>query len=104
VFVGFWATDRITLRRLRAMGVVSPSQDKVALDRDAWRREAVENVLKRFGRRVGSARIGGPEGLVAILTSLTSFETFDSLCVGRRSPESVAKLLGDIAMLLVGTK
>src|SRR5580693_8188090 len=38
VFVGFWATDRRTLRRLRAMGVVSPGQDKGPRDRDSWRR------------------------------------------------------------------
>jgi AcrR family transcriptional regulator len=104
VFVGFWATDRTTLRRLRAMGVVAPSQDRAALDRDSWRREAIENVLSRFGKKVGPTKLGGPEGLVALLTTLTSFETFDSLCVGRRTPESVAKLLGDLAVLLIGTR
>jgi AcrR family transcriptional regulator len=104
VFVGFWATDRITLRRLRAMGIVSPSQDNAALERDAWRREAVQNVLGRFGKRVGSAKVGGAEGLVALLTALTSFETFDGLCADGRSPENVAKLLGDLAVLLVGTR
>jgi AcrR family transcriptional regulator len=103
VFVGFWATDRVTLRRLRAMGVVSPSRDKAARDRDAWRREAVENVVRRFGKKVGATKIGGSEALVAILTTLTSFETFDSLCVNGRAPEDVAKLLGDLAVLLVGS-
>jgi AcrR family transcriptional regulator len=104
VFVGFWTSDRVTLRRLRAMGVVFPSHDRAALDRDAWRREAVENVLARFGRKVGSPKVGGPAGLVAVLSTLTSFETFDSLCVGGRSPEDVTRLLGDLAVLLVGSK
>jgi AcrR family transcriptional regulator len=104
VFVGFWATDRVTLRRLRAMGVISPSRDRAALDRDAWRREAVENVVGRFGRKVGGAKVGGPEGLVALLTTLTSFETFDALCTNGRASAEVAKLLGDLAVLLVGSK
>jgi AcrR family transcriptional regulator len=101
VFVGFWATDRTTLRRLRAMGVVSPSRDKAALDRDAWRREAVQNVLSRFGKKRGLMGSGSPEDLLATLTTLTSFETFDSLCGDGRSPERVAKLIGDLAILLV---
>lgn len=101
VFAGFWATDRVTLRRLRAMGVVFPSKDRGPRDRDAWRREAVENVLARFGRKVGSARVGGPAGLAAILTTLTSFESFDSLCSKGLSPEEVGKLLGNLAVLLV---
>jgi AcrR family transcriptional regulator len=104
VFVDFWATDRTALRRMRAMGVISPSRDTVALERDAWRREAVENVLARFGRTVGSPKLGGPAGLAAVLTTLTSFETFDSLCVDGASPEHVARLLGELAVVLVGAK
>lgn len=100
VFVGFWSTDRVTMRRLRAMGVVWPRRDQGPRDRDSWRREAVENVLRRFGRRTGSLRLGG-EALVSVLTTLTSFETFDSLCVAGRSADDVAKLLGDLAVMLV---
>jgi AcrR family transcriptional regulator len=104
VFVGFWATDRVTLRRLRAMGVVTPSQDRVALKRDAWRREAVDNVLARFGKRGGSAKAAWHGDLAAILTSLTSFETFDGLCTEGRSPEDVARLLGEVAVSLLAAK
>ncbi|MCI4324126.1 MAG: TetR/AcrR family transcriptional regulator [Thermoplasmata archaeon] len=104
VFTGFWSTDRLTLRRLRALGVVSPSQDKGPRDRDAWRREAVENVLAKFGKKIGSGKSGGPGGVAAILTTLTSFESFDSLCNSGKSPEEVAKLIGDLAVLVVGAK
>lgn len=104
VFVGFWATDRVTLRRLRAMGVVTPSQENAAIKRDAWRREAVENLLARFGKRGAAAKSAKHADLVAILTSLTSFETFDGLCTDGRSPEEVARLLGEVATLLVAAR
>lgn len=101
VFTGFWASDRSTLRRLRAMGVVTPSQDKGPRDRDAWRREAIENVLARYPRRGGGPKVGGPGGLGAVLTALTSFETFDSLCSSGRSAEDAVELIGDLALLAV---
>jgi AcrR family transcriptional regulator len=102
VFVGFWATDRVTTRRLRAMAVVSPSRDGGPRDRDAWRRQAVEGVLAKFGRKPGGVRAGGPRDVVGILTALTSFETFDALCVDGRSPEAVARQLTELAEMVVG--
>jgi AcrR family transcriptional regulator len=91
VFVGFWASDRVTLRRLRALGVAFPAETGVARQRDAWRREAVANLLGR-GRTVPS------DDTIDVITALTSFETFDGLCVGRRRPDEVARLLGDLAV------
>lgn len=96
VFVGFWASDRVTLRRLRAMGVVFPRDASAAVDRDAWRREAITNLL---GRHRGPATGRGPASsdLVDALSALTSFETFDQLCTSGRSPDAVARLVTRLA-------
>jgi AcrR family transcriptional regulator len=94
-FVGLWATDRVTMRRLRALGVVFPSDAAAPRNRDAWRRDAVAHVLARFGR-------GEPPGdLVDLFASLTSFETFDSLSTGSRTPDAVSALLSAAALELL---
>lgn len=100
-FAGFWASDRVTMRRLRAMGVVFPSEQAGPRSRDSWRREAVTNLLARPGRKgLGPAATSSTE-LVDLLTSLTSFETFDGLCTGTTGPEEATRLLSDAAVDLL---
>jgi AcrR family transcriptional regulator len=95
-FVRFWATDRRTMRRLRAMGVVFPTTAGRPRDRDAWRREAVGALLRRHGvHRTGRAVSDGD--LVDVLSALTSFEVFDLLRTGSRTPEEVADLVYRLA-------
>lgn len=96
-FVGFWASDRVALRRMRAMAVVFPKDTAGPRDRDAWRREAIVNLLARH-------RFGGPGGrepsndLIDELAMLTSFEAFDLLCTGERDADAVAALLTRIGL------
>jgi len=100
-FVGFWASDRVTLRRLRAMAIAFPETDGAARDRDGWRREAVSNLLAKFTPRPKGRGATDPN-LVDLLTTLTSFETFDGLCTNSRPPEKVAALLSDLAWEMAG--
>jgi AcrR family transcriptional regulator len=92
-FVGFWASERLLLRRLRAMGVLVPTVYRKVRDRDAWRREAARNLAAKLDVRPGSDRIRDPEWAADLLAALTSFETFDALCEGDRTPETVARAL-----------
>lgn len=96
-FVAFWAKDRETMRRLRALAVVSPSVARGPRDRDGWRREAIARLLGRHASGRGGPRGWGPE-TVDLITALTSFETFDTLCTGGRKPDAVAALIGDLAV------
>lgn len=99
-FAGFWASDRVTLRRIRALGVIYPGATAGPRDRDTWRQEAIRNLLSRRGARRGGGN--GPSAeVVDTLAMLTSFETFDSLSHGNRSAAAVAKLLGDLAIAVV---
>ncbi|MGI0068109.1 MAG: TetR/AcrR family transcriptional regulator [Thermoplasmata archaeon] len=100
-FVEFWATDRVTMRRLRAIGVVSPSQHAGPRSRDAWRREAIVNLLAKNGEMSAGPKPAPPADLVDLLTALTSFETFDALCTNSRDPEAVATQLSSAAALLL---
>jgi AcrR family transcriptional regulator len=96
-FVTFWAADRVAMGRLRALGVVSPGAFGGPRGRDAWRREAIANLLGRFERSGRSAQRWTREEQIDLICALTSFETFDSLCTGDRSPDAVAELLGEAA-------
>lgn len=101
VFVGFWATDRVTMRRLRAMGVVFPSDARSPRDRDAWRREAVSNLLRRHRFRLEGATRGTEANLVDTISALTSFEVFDLLSTGARKPENVATIVSSLALTVL---
>lgn len=95
-FTQFWATDRVVMRRLRAMAIVFPADASGPRDRDAWRREAIVNLLVRGDAREEGR--GGPPGrdLVDVLTALTGFEAFDSLYTEARGVEGTAELLGEL--------
>lgn len=97
-FVHFWATERAAIRRLRAMAVIDPREGAGARSRDAWRREAVTNLLRKFG---DAPDLSADAGVVDLVTMLSSFEAFEQLATGRRSSESVATLLGTVALAVV---
>lgn len=101
-FVGFWASDRVLLRRLRAYGVLLPALYRGIRDRDEWRREGARNLIAKIGVRARPALSGGDDPLVELLTTMTSFETFDALCSEQKSPQEVARLLSESLIALWG--
>ncbi len=93
-FVGFWASDRVTLRRLRAMAVVFPVQDRGPRERDRWRTQAARNLLERLPSPASIPEDGlTREDLADLVSSLTSFETYDGLLVSGRSEREATELL-----------
>lgn len=104
VFVGFWASDRVAMRRLRALGAVAPGLWGRARSRDAWRREAIIHLLSRFERDGRVARKAAREAEADLLSVLTSFETFDALCTDGRTPAQVTELLYSAALALLRTR
>lgn len=92
-FVGFWASERVVFRRVRAMGVLVPSVYRKVRDRDEWRRQAARNLFEKIGPRTAPDRPSDPDWAADLLAALTSFEVFDGLCEGERTPESLARSL-----------
>jgi AcrR family transcriptional regulator len=100
-FVEFWASDRILLRRLRAFGVLLPGLYKGIRSRDEWRREGAKNLVAKIRAREGrDAR--GLDFSVELLTTLTSFETFDAMCSEERPPAEVARQLSESLIAMWG--
>ena len=74
-FAGFWAVDRVVMRRLRALAALDPDVGTVIAARDQRRREGLTVLIGRLP--AGSAP--ADDRAVRMLYALTSFETFDTL-------------------------
>jgi AcrR family transcriptional regulator len=74
-FAGFWAADRVVMRRLRALAALDPDVAAVITARDQRRHEGLTVLAGRLPAVNGPAA----EQAVQILYALTSFETFDTL-------------------------
>ena len=80
VFAGFWAADRVVMRRLRALAALDPDVHAVITARDERRRQGLEVLAGRLaavgGIQPGDARLGDT---IRALLALTSFECFDTM-------------------------
>jgi len=101
VFARFWSSDRLVLRRLRALAALDPELDELLRDRNEGRRQGLRVIVGRleFDR--------DPKGrsaseLVDVLFALTSFENFDVLAGPGRTPEQVTPLVKRAAAAIVG--
>jgi AcrR family transcriptional regulator len=101
-FVGFWASDRVFLRRLRALGVLTPSVYRKVRERDEWRREAARNLVAKFGVHAGPDR--DPGWAAELLFGLSSFEVFDLLHDDSRPPETLARSLTHAVLTAWGVR
>jgi AcrR family transcriptional regulator len=91
VFAGFWAVDRVVMRRLRALAALDPDVHAVITARDERRRQGLEVLVGR----AGTAGDPGQADAVRALLALTSFETFDTLAgPGRDLGEAVPLVTG----------
>jgi AcrR family transcriptional regulator len=94
-FAGFWTSERVVIRRLRALAALDPELDEAIRARDERRRGGLRTTLGRF--------LPDPsEDLVALLHTLTSFETFDNLAGPTRSPEEVLPAVSRLVCAAIG--
>jgi AcrR family transcriptional regulator len=70
-FGRFWAADRPAMRRLRALALLDPDVGAVIAARDQRREQGLAVLAGRLGAE--------PAHVIRMLTTLTSFETFDTL-------------------------
>jgi len=99
VFARFWSSDRVVLRRLRAMAALDPELDQVLRERNEGRRNGLRVIVSRLSRR--GAQVAET---VDLLFALTSFENFDVLAGPDRTPEEVAPLVRRAAAAIVAPK
>jgi len=100
VFARFWSSDRLVLRRLRAMAALDPELDEVLGERNEGRRQGLRVIVSRLESHGGKRK--ATSDLVDTLFALTSFENFDVLAGAERTPEQVAPLVKRAAAAIVG--
>ena len=99
IFARFWSSDRVVMRRLRAMAALDPELDQVLRERAEGLRNGLRVIVSRLPK--GWAPV---TDTVDLLFALTSFENFDLLAGPDRTPEAVAPLVKRAAAAIVATK
>lgn len=105
IFGRFWEVDRLVMRRLRALAALDPDFEQVIRARDEWRRMGVRAIMQQIiEKQTPSPAVTSEtfDELVAVLFTLTSFETFDTLAGTSRSLEEVAPIIQRLARAAIG--
>jgi AcrR family transcriptional regulator len=92
-FAGFWSSERLVIRRIRALASIDADFELAVRARDERRREGLRVLVGRLAERYGKPSPDARPGAIDLLHTLTSFETFDSLAGPTRSPEEVLSLV-----------
>lgn len=100
--VGFWAADRFVIRRLRHLAALEPGTERDLRAGDEHRVDALRHIVGRIAEQHGRPSPAMVDDVVRVLSSLTSFETFDAMAAVARTPEDVATLLIRAAHAVLG--
>lgn len=101
-FAHFWSTDRLVMRRLRALAALDADFERVVRARDERRREGASALVGRLIEREGMTTAERGAELAAILYTLTSFETFDTLAGAANTIASVTPAVQWLVRAAVG--
>ena len=96
-FAAFWDSDRIVLRRARALAALDCEIAESVRARDERRREHLRRILDRLYKETKPAPANVLPFAVDVLHMLTSFETLDALLSGDRSLEDAIRIVRQLA-------
>jgi len=98
IFAHFWSSARVVHRRLRAIAVLDPELLQALADRNELRRRGLRVILSRLATRAESQPI---DTLVDLLFVFSSFESFDMLAGGDRTPDDVVPIVKQAAAAIL---
>ncbi len=96
VFMHLWESERLVVRKLRALSAVDPDFSD-AEDRNQRRRNAIEVLLRRL-----SPPPSDLADKADLITAMTSFETYETLAVSGRNATAAARLVSTATRRLLG--
>ncbi len=96
-FAAFWDSDRIVIRRARALAALDAEIAESLRARDELRRGHLRKILGRMEGQQRSAPANTQTSALDILHMLTSFETFDALLKDGRSLADTTRIVRQLA-------
>lgn len=97
VFVGFWASDPVVLRRLRAMSGLDPEIAAGIQSRDSRRAQISAEIVRRFVSSRQNAPPAEQKLAADALSMLTSFEAYEAMSRAGHADEKIQRTLLDLA-------
>jgi len=101
IFIRFWSSDRVVIRRLRALSALDPEIAGALQAREVRRRQALQTILARVKEQYGHPTARKLQEAVDILHMLTSFESFDHLTGATRKVNEVGDTVMRLALATV---
>jgi len=101
-FVGFWSSDPVVIRRLRAMAALDSEIGKGIQERDRRRVQASSEILRRMILRKKKKPVITRNLAGDVLTMLTSFETYDALARAGHSKNQIVAAITSLARFACG--
>jgi AcrR family transcriptional regulator len=102
VFFGFWNSDRLVMRRARALAALDVELEQGIRERDERRRQICRVVLSRSAGPPVLAPDREFDNAVAMLFTLSSFETFDALATDSRDFDDIVAMVQRLALHVAG--
>lgn len=98
IFVGFWSSDPVALRRLRAMAILDPEISEGIHARDARRAHIAREILKRMAA-VGKKKFTDEQLRITadVISMLTGFATYDALASTGHSQKQIIAIITRLA-------
>lgn len=103
-FAAFWESDRLVLRRVRALTALDAEVGEGVRARDERRREHLRKIVGRLYEEKGRRPAKLLPLAVDVLHMLTSFETFDALRSDDRRLEDVTTIIRQLAAAVLEKK
>ena len=98
VFVGFWSSDRVVIRRLRAMAALDAEIARGIHSRDTRRRHIAGEILKRMAAAGKKKYVDDQLSAAAdVITVLTGFATYDALASAGHSEREIIATIARLA-------
>lgn len=102
VFCGFWASDRVGIRRIRNWSALEPEPESAARSRDGWQRRGLAELVGRMREQYGVPAEEEVEEVIDVLHVLLGFESYDRLAGSGRGEEEIAAVLERAARRVLG--
>ena len=103
IFVGFWSSDPVVIRRLRGMATLDRDIAQGIGARDARRQHIAREIVRRVAVRYNKTSSPEQHNLAAdTLSMLTSFESYDTLAGGGHSPDQIIATILRLSRFALG--